>query len=100
MAERFAQIYSGDNVDFRLNYTGTETKAWVLTVFNMLLTCFTMEDTFFVDYNDRLKLDAELLRKRAAFERAKEQLRASVIRQFQLSPPGGIHRVKPTIYGP
>jgi hypothetical protein len=100
MAERFAQIYSGDNVDFRLNYTGTETKVWVLTVFNMLLTCFTMEDTFFVDYNDRLKLDAELLRKRAAFERAKEQLRASVIRQFQLSPPGGIHRVKPTIYGP
>jgi len=100
MAERFEMIGSGDNVEFRLNYTGTETKLWVTTVFTMLLTCSTMEKTFFYDYNDRLKLDAELLRKRKAFENAKEQLRASIINTFQLSPPGGLHRPRPTIYTP
>ena len=99
MAERFVKVESDDNVDFRLNYTGTETKMWVLTVFSMLLDCFTMENTFFNDYNDRLKLDAELLCKRTSFEKAKEQLRTSVINKFQLSPPGGIHRLRPTIYG-
>ncbi len=73
---------------------------WVTSVFTMLLTCFTMEDTFFKDYNDRLKLDAELLRKRAAFEKLKEQLRKSIIDKFQLAPPGGIHQPRPIIYGP
>jgi hypothetical protein len=66
----------------------------------MLLTCFTMENTFFNDYNDRLKLDVELLRKRAAFEKDKEQLRSSIIDVFQLSPPGGIHRPRTTIFTP
>ncbi len=100
MAERFVQIEADEHVDFHLNYTGTETQMWVTSVFTMLLTCFTMEDTFFKDYNDRLKLDAELLRKRAAFEKLKEQLRKSIIDKFQLTPPGGIHQPRPIIYGP
>lgn len=100
MSERFVKIESDGNLDFRLNYTGTEPQFWVKSVFTMILTCFTMEDTFFRDYNDRLKLDAELLGKRAAFENEKEQLRKSIIAQFHLSPPGKIHQPKPTIYGP
>lgn len=100
MAERFEMIGSGDNVEFRLNYIGAETTLWVTTVFSMLLTCSTMEKTFFYDYNDRLKLDAGLLRKRKALENAKEQLRASIINTFQLSPPSGLHRPRPTIYTP
>jgi hypothetical protein len=66
----------------------------------MILTCSTMENTFFLDYNDRLKLDLELITKRTAFTNAKERLRASIINTFQLSPPGGIHQPKPTIYTP
>jgi hypothetical protein len=100
MAERFVQIESGDKVEFRLNYTGTETKMWATTVFTMLLTCSTIEKTFFNDYNDRLKLDVGLLRKRAAFENAKEQLRSSIVDVFQVSPPGGIHRPRTTIFTP
>ena len=100
MSERFIKIESEDNVEFRLNYTGTGKQMWVTSVFTMLLTCFTMENTFFNDYNDRLKLDVELLRKRAAFEKDKEQLRSSIIDVFQLSPPGGIHRPRTTIFTP
>jgi len=100
MAERFVQINSGNDVDFRLNYTGTETKLWVTSVFSMLLTCSTIENTFFLDYNDRLKLDIELISKRTAFQNAKEHLGASIANMFQLSPPGGIHRPRPTIYTP
>lgn len=100
MAERFEQIKTADGVEFRLNYTGTDTKVWATAVFTMLLSCSTMENTFFNDYNDRLKFDTDLISKRVAFTNAKEQLRASIIKTFQLSPPGGIHRVRPTIFGP
>lgn len=98
MAERFVQVESGENVDFRLNYTGTETKMWATTVFSLLLACSTTESTFFNDYNDRLKLDDQLIRMRAAFMHMKEELRTAIINKFQLSPPGGIHRARPTIY--
>ena len=100
MSERFVQIESDDHVEFRLNYTGSGTQMWVPSIFTMLLTCFTMEDTFFKDYNDRLKFDIELIGKRTAFQNAKEQLRANIADMFQLSPPGGIHRPRPTIYTP
>lgn len=55
MAERFVQIEAEGHIDFRLNYTGTERQFWVMSVFTMILACFTMEDTFFKDYNDRLR---------------------------------------------
>lgn len=100
MAERFEKIESGNDVEFRLNYTGTETIMWVTTVFTLLLTCSTMESIFFNDYNDRLKLDAELMSKRFVFTNAKEQLRVKIANKFQLSPPGGIHRPRPTIFTP
>lgn len=67
----------------------------------MLLTCFTMEQTFFNDYEGRLKLDNELMRMRGEFEKYKEQLRQLLIKRYKVEPPGGIYPVpKPTIYRP
>jgi hypothetical protein len=47
MVERFVQITGDDHIEFRLNYTGLEPRMWALFTFSMLLTCSTMEQTFF-----------------------------------------------------
>src|SRR5204863_6137017 len=75
MADRFVQIESADHIDWNINYSGAEASLWALSLFTMLLTGFTMEDTLFRDYEDRLKLDPELMRMRSKFQTFKESLR-------------------------
>jgi hypothetical protein len=79
MVDRFVQITGGDHIEFRLNYTGIEPRMAALSIFSMLLTCATMEQTLFGDYDSRLKLDNDLMRMRGEFERFKEQLRQTLI---------------------
>jgi len=99
MAERFVQITSDDRIEFTLNYTGLDPRMWALFLFSMLLTCFTMEQTLFNDYDSRLKLDNGLMQMRGEFERYKEELRETMKVRYKLEPPGGIHTApRPTIY--
>ncbi|MGD0973954.1 MAG: hypothetical protein ABR866_07690 [Candidatus Korobacteraceae bacterium] len=100
MIDRFVQITSDDHIEFRLNYTGLEPRIWALYLFPMLLTCSTMEQTLFNDYDSRLKFDNDLMRMRGEFERYKEWLRAKLIVRYGLEPPGGIHKPRSTIYRP
>lgn len=77
------------------------TKLAVLGLFSMLLTCSTMEQTFFGDYRARLALDAGLVRMRADFDRFKEKLRESLVSRFDIRPPGGVFPPpKPSIVTP
>jgi hypothetical protein len=85
--DRFVQATSKEGGEFRLNYTGAEPRMWVMSLFSMLLACFTMERTLFSDYENLLKLDPELVRMRAEFERYKEQLRRVLIVRYQVKPP-------------
>lgn len=87
MCDRFVQVESADHVEFKLNYCGVEPRTWVLSLFSMLLTCFTMEQTMFGDYESRLKLDDGLLRMRSELERRKEKLRRNLIVRYELKPP-------------
>jgi hypothetical protein len=87
ICDRFVHVKSDEGVEFRLNYTGAEPRTWAMSMFSMLLACFTMERTLFSDYEDRLKLDAVLVRMRADFERYKEQLRRMLIVRYQVKPP-------------
>jgi len=93
MCDRFAQVSSKEGVEFRLVYTGVEPRMWAMSLFSMLLACFTMERTLFSDYEDRLKLDDGLVRLRADFERYKEQLRRILINRYQIEPPKAAPRV-------
>ncbi len=95
MCDRFVQVESVDHVEFRLNYCGVEPRTWAMSLFPMLLTCFTMERTMFGDYESRLKLDDGLIRMRSEFERYKEQLRKDLIVRYEVKPPAPtsvIHR--------
>ena len=70
--DRFAQITDDKNIEFRLNYTGVENQPmWAIMVFTMLLACSTMENVFFSDYEDRLKLDDTLMSMRRECDRFK-----------------------------
>jgi tetratricopeptide (TPR) repeat protein len=101
MVDRFVQVTADDQVEFRLNYTGIEQRMWALSLFSMLLTCSTMDQTLFNDYDSRLKLDNDLMRMRGEFDRYKERLREILKVRYKVEPPGGIHPApKPTIYRP
>jgi hypothetical protein len=100
IADRFVYISTDQHIEFRLKYTGADLKMLVMTLFSILLTCSTMENTLFADYDGRLKLDNQLMQMRGEFERYKESIRENVKNQFNLAPPGGIHQPKPTIYRP
>jgi hypothetical protein len=87
IGDRFRQVTSESHVKFSVSYSGVEPRMWALSLFSMLLACFTMERTLFSDYEDRLKLDDGLVRMRAEFERHKEQVRTTLIVRYQVKPP-------------
>lgn len=100
MADRFVRIASDKHIEFGLNYSGLEPSIGALSIFSMLLTCSTMEQTLFNDYDSRLKLDNDLMRMRGEFESYKEWLRELLKTRYRLEPPGGIHAPRTTIHRP
>jgi hypothetical protein len=100
IADRFVHMSTDQHIEFRLKYTGADPEFWEMSLFSMLLTCSTMENTLFSDYDDRLKLDNQLMQARGNFDRRKELLREQVKSKFNLTPPGGVHQPKPTIFRP
>lgn len=43
ICDRFAQVSSKEGVEFRLVYTGVEPRMWAMSLFSMLLACFTID---------------------------------------------------------
>lgn len=60
---------------WQLNYSGLDERTWAMSLFSLLLTSFTMENTFFGDYAGRLSIDHVLVDMRTAFEGQKEGTR-------------------------
>ncbi len=88
ICERFKSIKTEDGgSQWQLNYSGVEPRIWAMSLFSMLLTCFSMEQTFYGDYADRLKLDHVLVRMRAEFELYKEQVREYLKVKHDVPPP-------------
>lgn len=94
ICDRFVITKSGDEVQsWQLNYSGVpDQRIWALSLFSLLLTCFTMENTFFNDYAGRLNLDHVLVGMRSAFEIHKERTREylKVRYNVELPVPEGI----------
>jgi hypothetical protein len=74
-------------VEFGINYTGVELDLLLQVLFEMLLVFHVMEEVFYKDCEDRLKLDVELCRLRTTFHRDKEDLRRRIIHSLKLTPP-------------
>lgn len=89
ICDRFQITTSEDgNVrSWQLNYSGAEPRHWAMSLFTMLLTCFTMERTFFEDYASRLNLDHILVEMRTDFERHKEATREYMKRKYKVEMP-------------
>lgn len=81
------ETHEDGNQTWALTYSGAEERHWATSLFSMLLTCFTIERTFYEDYESRLRLDHVLISMRAEFEVYKEQLRAKLIQRYQIEMP-------------
>ncbi|HNY39109.1 MAG TPA: hypothetical protein PKJ41_01890, partial [Bryobacteraceae bacterium] len=78
---------SDGGAEFLLHYTGGVLNTLIPSIFEMLLTCSTMENTFFRDFEDRLSLDHILVAQRHEFNTFKEAVRRQVISEFKIDPP-------------
>jgi hypothetical protein len=85
---------SEKEVEYKIKYSGAEPRSWALSLFSMLLACFTMERTLFSDYEGRLKLDPDLVKMRSKFEQLKEQIRRSLIVRYHIKRPPATRRVQ------
>lgn len=69
-------------------YSGVRDEAaWAKELFSRLLTCFVIEDTFYNDFQARLKLDFKLMDMRREFSDHKEQLRQFLIKKYNINAP-------------
>lgn len=87
ICDRFKTTTENGVHTWQLSYSGVEPRFWAMSLFTMLLTCFTMERTFFEDYVTRLNLDHILVRMRAKFEAHKEHTREHLKAKYQVEPP-------------
>jgi hypothetical protein len=72
-----------------VHYSGIpDERAWAIELFSRLLTCFVIEQTFFLDYKTRLQLDPTLMSMRHEFEAHKEALRQLMITKYNMKDPG------------
>jgi hypothetical protein len=89
ICDRFVITKSGEEVQsWQLNYSGVaDERIWAMSLFSLLLTCFTMENTFFSDYAGRLNLDHVLVDMRTAFESHKERTREYLKVRYNVEMP-------------
>jgi len=89
LCDRFVTRRSADGrpETWEFRYCGVDHRFWAVSLFSMLLTCFTMERTFFSDYESRLNLDHVLVRMRGEFDSYKERLREYLKTRYNVMPP-------------
>jgi hypothetical protein len=78
LSDRFSAVTSESGGTWTYHYCGVEPHIWEMSLFHMLMICFTMEQTLFKDYETRLKLDHVLAGMRSQFESHKEQVQESM----------------------
>ena len=84
---RFEIQETSADVTWKMNYTGVELRVLIPALFEMLLAFHIMEEVFYKDCEDRLKLDTGLVDLRTKFEHDKEVLRKKIIVSFNIQPP-------------
>ena len=87
LVTRFVHKDGPTDVEFGINYTGVPLEVLLPVLFEMLLVFHVMEEVFYKDCEDRLKLDVDLSRMRSVFNRDKEVLRKNIIHSLKIAPP-------------
>jgi len=87
IVSRFEIQETSADVTWKMNYTGVELRVLIPALFEMLLAFHIMEEVFYKDCEDRLKLDTGLVDLRTKFEHDKEVLRKKIIVSFNIQPP-------------
>lgn len=80
---RFVVEESEKHFGWRLNYTGVQPDMLLHFLFEMLLVFGVMEEVFFKDCENRLKLDIDLAKMRGKFQRDRESVRKQIIQLIE-----------------
>lgn len=70
-----------------VHYLETDAQSIGLQLMQLLFASDKLEKALFDSFNDRLKLDHELEKKRSAFQGKADQTRMQLIKRFDLKPP-------------
>jgi len=84
---RFFRRDGPSDVDIGMNYLGVPAEVLIPALFEVLLVFHVMEEVFYKDFEDRLKLDPELGRMRTQFHIDREKLRKRIIVEFNIPRP-------------
>jgi hypothetical protein len=87
IVSRFEVEQTQGHVTWKLNYTGVGLRTLIPAMFEMLLAFHIMEEIFYKDCVNRLKLDARLVDLRTKFQHDKEVLRRKIIASFKIPRP-------------
>ena len=87
IVSRFEIQQTSTDATWRMNYIGVELRVLIPALFEMLIAFHIMEEVFYKDCEDRLKLDTGLADLRTKFQYDKEVLRKKVIASFNIPPP-------------
>ena len=87
IVSRFTIQQTSTDVAWRVKYTGVELPVLIPSLFEMLLAFHVMEQVFYKNCEDRLKLDIGLTDLRSKFEHDKEVLCKEIIVSFKIPPP-------------
>jgi hypothetical protein len=79
ITHRFVVEESATHFGWRMNYTGVKPQVLLHLLFEMLLVFHVIEEVFFKDCENRLKLDIQLTNMRSKFQRNKEVMRKRII---------------------
>ncbi len=87
LAERFEHAETPTDVNWRFNYSGAKPDILARVLLAMICIFDSMEKHFFKAFEDRLKFDETLRRKRAEFQHKKELVRKQIIKKYNIAPP-------------
>lgn len=87
MSQRFKSLSSKDGTEWRLIYTGTDSKLLAVSLFSMLMASSLMEGVLFSVFKNRLQMDTELATMRGELAMRIQKTRVGIIGRFNIAPP-------------
>ena len=87
LGKRFASEETKADVNWKLNYFEAQPERLALYLFSLFLASFFMEKACFDAFEERLKLDPQLLSMRTQLDGLRQRTATEIINRFKLTPP-------------
>lgn len=87
IALRFQEVKRTEESDWKINYFEADLERLAIFLFSMVNAANSMEKVCFSIFENRLKLDYKLTKRRDDFEKLRQATSQQIIQRFRLAPP-------------